>query len=151
MRSTISSFVQPKGTWSSTDDHIAAFTSHNGNGVFGGSEPITLFGEVLASEFSESSQWKAAVENDTCVADGTASNFLGLSPPLYNYAASRAIIIVACEALVGSFPRNASCMSNQLAYIKQKYADRFAINSTSCKNKIKPVFQPKLSVHPFQP
>lgn len=124
LRQLIRSFVLAKG-FSQGDGWVAGeYDRLTGQdfwfaGNFGASWAVWAFSVAYVGQKLNNDQWNAAVANDTCVVDEESANAANNGSNID--AAITATMLATYQALVGPWPKDVSCMQNQL----------MAINSTA--------------------
>jgi hypothetical protein len=95
-------------------DH-SSYTDFTFSSDFGAADAIWAFATAYVGLVIDNAPWIAAVGNDSCVADSDVAARVAVGD--YLDSAIAATILAAYQALVGPWPKDTSCMQNQLLLI----------------------------------
>lgn len=118
LRQGIRSFVLAPGTSSGSkavNYDPASYIDFSFSGDYGAADAVWTFATTFVGLIIDNAQWIAAVGNDTCVTDSDTAAKVAVGD--YYDSAVAATILATYQAIVGPWPRDTSCMKNQLLLI----------------------------------
>ncbi|KAE9378416.1 hypothetical protein N431DRAFT_330177 [Stipitochalara longipes BDJ] len=119
LRQGIRSFVLARGTspgFNATFSYDQnTYIDFSFSGDFGAADAIWAFATAYVGLVIDNAPWIAAVGNDTCVADSDTLAKVAVGD--YFDSAITATVLAAYQAIVGPWPKDTSCMKNQLLLI----------------------------------
>jgi hypothetical protein len=118
LREGIRSFVLAPGTnpgSNATTFDENSYIDFSFSGDFGAAHAVWAFATAYVGQIIDNAQWIAAVGKDTCVTDSDSAAKVAVND--YYESAVAATILATYQAIVGPWPNDTGCMTNQLALI----------------------------------